>query len=233
VASILAVGVYMAGQPNTARHVMHALAESRQHSVEQRWIALAPDGRGDCALPGTRAVVTEPTPKFTLLDRLVDDARAFDWLLVSDDDVELGPGFLDGLIGQAVTHDLALCQPARSTDSFTDHPIVQVMPGLSARRTRFVEIGPLFCMRRDAMELLLPFGDPHGMGWGLDLIWPARLEQAGLRLGIVDATPVAHRIRRQLASYAHGDASHAMAALMQGQPHLTMDEAFTVLEAYP
>lgn len=231
-ARVLAVGVYMADRPHTAAHMIHELATSRDHAVTQRWIALAPGGRGRFDLPMTASVVTERTPKFTLLDQLTEDAQDFDWLLICDDDVEVGPGFLDRLIGLSERHDFALSQPARTADSFTDHPIVQVMPGLAARRTRFVEIGPVVCLRRDAMRVLLPFGPECGMGWGLDFVWPARIERAGLRLGIVDAAPVAHRIRPPAVAYDGGSARSDMYATMARQSYLTPDDAFTVLEAY-
>ena len=231
-ANILVAGVYMADRPNTVAHLMFELAGSEEHDVVQRWIALAPGGQGRYDLPATEMVVTEPTPKFKLLDQLTDDAQYFDWLLLCDDDVEVGAGFLDRLIGLSKEYDFALSQPARTADSFTDHPIVQVMPGLLARRTLFVEIGPLICMRRDAMPLLLPFGESCGMGWGLDFIWPVRLDDAGLRMGIVDAAPMAHRIRRPVTGYNYASAHEEECATLARFPHLSKDEAFTVLQAY-
>jgi len=232
VAKILAVGVYLADRPNTAAHITYNLAKSVNHSVVVRWIALAPGGHGRFDLPRTEMVITEPTPKFTLLDRLSEDALYYDWLMCCDDDIEVGPGFVDTLIGRSERHDFALSQPARTADSFIDHPIVQVLPGLAARRTRFVEIGPLNCIRRDAMPLLLPFGGECGIGWGLDFVWPVRLESARLRLGIVDASPIAHRIRRPAECYDSSGATKAMAWMLAQHPHLAPSEAFTVLEAF-
>jgi hypothetical protein len=231
-ARILVAGVYMANKPNTAAHLVHQLASSTQHDVCQRWIALAPGGVGRFDLPCTYKVVTASTPKFSLLDQLTEDALDFDWVLLCDDDVEVGPGFLDTLISLSAKHDFALSQPARTPDSFTDHPIVQVIPGLTARRTRFVEIGPVICIRSDAVGALLPFGSEVGMGWGLDFVWPAKLEQRGLRMGILDAVPVAHRIRRPATGYDTRAAHLSMADLLARHPHLSKSEAFTVLEAF-
>lgn len=232
-ASVLVVGVYMADRLNTAAHMIHALADSADHAVTQRWIALAPGGRGRFDLPSTEMVVIEPTPKFVLLDGMTEDMLDFDWLLLCDDDVEVGAGFLDRIIAVSEKYDFALSQPARTADSYIDHPIVQVMPGLTARRTRFVEIGPVVCMRRDAMGLLLPFGEASGMGWGLDFVWPVRLERAGLHLGIVDAAPVMHRIRRPAAAYDWSAAHQEMCQTLASESYFTKDDAFTVLEAYP
>lgn len=231
-ARILVAGVYMADRRNTAAHLILEFAASTAHEVVQRWIALAPSGRGRYDLPLTELVVTEPTPKFVLLDRITEDAENFDWLLLCDDDVELGPNFLDRFIEQCDLRDFSLAQPARTSDSFTDHPIVQVMPGLLARRTRFVEIGPLAGIRRDAMPLLLPFGPRAGMGWGLDFIWPVRLETADMRMGIIDSVPIAHRIRRSVTGYSHESASREQCAALAQERHLTNEEAFTIVEAY-
>ncbi len=231
-AKVLAAGVYMADRPNTVAHVSHVLCQSRDHMVDQHWIALAPEGQGVCDHPMTRLIVTEPAPKFVLLDRLLTEAAAYDWVILCDDDIELPPDAVDALIAHAEMHDFALCQPARTADSFTDHPIVQVLPGLVARQTRFVEIGPLTCLRSDAVSLLLPFGSEAGMGWGLDLVWPVLLEAAGLRMGIIDAVPMAHRVRRAATGYSYDQAKRAMFQLLAARKHLPLDEAFTVVEAY-
>jgi hypothetical protein len=60
-----------------------------------------------------------------------------------------------------------------------------------ARRTTFVEIGPLFAARKPWGTEVVPFPDEHSMGWGLELDW-FDLEARGARLGIVDAVPVRH-----------------------------------------
>lgn len=231
-ARVLAAGIYMTEAASSVAHIAHALASSAEHHVVQRWLAIAPGGRGRFDLPGTQMVVTEPLPKFELLARLTDDAADFDYVLLCDDDVEMGAHFLDRLLEVASRHDFALFQPARTVDSYTDHPIVQIIPGLSARWTRFVEIGPVTCLRRDAAELLLPFDASVGMGWGLDLVWPVIMEKAGLRMGIVDAAPIAHRIRRAASAYSAVAAQEAMAWLLAQRPHLAFEDASRILEAY-
>ena len=64
-------------------------------------------------------------------------------------------------------------------------------PGLTARRTRFVEIGPVTAIRADAFDALLPFPDLQ-MGWGLDAYWSALAAEHGWKLGVIDAVPVRH-----------------------------------------
>ena len=67
----------------------------------------------------------------------------------------------------------------------------------AARRTTFVEIGPIFAFRRAWTPRILPFPAAHTMGWGLELDW-FDLERSGARLGIVDAVPIRQIERRAL-----------------------------------
>jgi hypothetical protein len=70
------------------------------------------------------------------------------------------------------------------------------------------------------------------MGWGYDLVWPVVMEEAGLALGIVDATPVAHDLRKPVALYDDRDAAIAMQSFLGAHPHLARHEAFRILESY-
>jgi len=230
---VLCAGVYLAHRENTAEHLSRAFSGSHRVDLVQRWIALtAGDRKGWTDLPGTVAVVSEPTPKFALLNGLLTDFRAFDWIILCDDDIEVAEGFVDALIAAAQRFDFALCQPARTHDSYVDHYFVTQLSGLLARQTRFVEIGPVVCMRHDAATLLLPFDDNCGMGWGLDFVWPVIMESARMRLGIIDSVPVAHRIRKPTANYLHAEADREMARTLAANPHLTYQQAFQIVECY-
>jgi hypothetical protein len=70
------------------------------------------------------------------------------------------------------------------------------------------------------------------MGWGLDLVWPGILERVGLRMGIIDAAPIAHRLRKPVSGYTHEAAARGMFDRLAAHPHLSLDKAFTVVEAY-
>lgn len=231
---VLVTGVYLADRENTAPAIVREMGRSERWRVEQRWIAL-----GKSAVPEPLAAVTawreeQPQPKFVLLNRLLAglDLDRHSHVIVCDDDIELPEGFLDRYLALVSRHDLALAQPARTHDSYIDHRIVEQLDGLDARTTRFVEIGPLFSMRRDAVRHLVPFSEESPMGWGYDFVWPVVMANAGLRMGIVDATPVAHRLRKPVAHYDHGSASRAMQAFLAARPHLARHEAFAILEAY-
>jgi len=231
--TVLVAGVYLCDRKNNAVEIAREIGHSREWQVEQKWIAL-----GKAAIPDPLAPVTawraRSAAKFVLLNRLLGqlalDRYAF--VLVCDDDIVLPDRFVDRYLGLVTRHDLALAQPARTHDSNIEHPFVEQLDGLVARRTRFVEIGPLFSMRRDVVRLLAPFSETSPMGWGYDFVWPLVIEKAGLRMGIVDATPVTHNLRKTVAYYDNRDAALAMKALLASRPHLTRDDAFTIVEAY-
>src|SRR6476659_1969651 len=147
-AKVLVCGVYMADLENIAADEITTLSEDRKNKVTQRWIALNVSGKGRCDLAGTVKTISQETPKFTLINTLLDDISDFDFLIVIDDDVELPNKFLNQFIGLINRYQFALAQPARTPDSYIDHFITMSMPGLQARLTRFVEIGPVFCIHR-------------------------------------------------------------------------------------
>jgi hypothetical protein len=228
---VLAVGVYLIDCPNSAAHVIFELAGAVQNHVTQRWAALG-SVAPDAVLPCTVRLITPPAPKFSILNELIGNLGEFDWVILCDDDVEMPPGFVDDFLKLATRFDFALCQPARTHDSFTDHHFVTQLPGLLARRTRFVEVGPVTCVRRDAFPIIFPFDASIGMGWGLDFIWPVRLEKAGLRMGIIDAVPIAHRLRKPVRNYSYSVADKSMKRLLSANEHLAPKEAFRIVESY-
>jgi hypothetical protein len=231
---VLVAGVYLADRENAAADIACEIGRSRDWDVDQRWIAL-----GKAQIPEALAPVTawrQPTRagKFALLNRLLAevDTGRYEFVLFADDDIVLPDAFVDRYLDLVTRHDLALAQPARTHDSYIDHWIVEQLDGLQARRTRFVEIGPLFSMRRDALHLLTPFSDASPMGWGYDFVWPILVEDAGLRMGIVDATPVAHNLRKPVAFYDNRDAAIAMQAYLADRRSLSRHDAFFIVEAY-
>jgi hypothetical protein len=229
---VLVCGAYFADRKNCMAAEVEEFAASRHHHVEQRWVALDFGKAASWNCPGTVRVVNEPTPKFTLMNGLLNDLERFDFVIVSDDDVDLPRGFVDDYLDHVGRFQLALSQPARTPDSYIDHFITTRMPGIDARLTRFVEIGPVFCIHRSAFGILLPFDLSSPMGWGYDFVWPAVMERNGLRMGIVDATPVGHTIRKSVTNYSKAIVQDQMTALLATNSHLQMAEAFTVLEVY-
>ncbi|WP_036259821.1 hypothetical protein [Mesorhizobium sp. WSM3224] len=228
---LLCVGLYLADKKHTAHHIAEVLSRSETVAIEQRWTALTLDeSKADVA--DTIAVVSHFAPRSMLINEMLRDFDKFDWVMLCDDSVEMAYGFADSLIAVANHADLALVQPALTHDSFIVHPMGVQFPGLLARRTRFVEICPVVCMRADAAKLLLPFPPECQSGWGLDFVWPARIEAADLRMGIIDAAPVAHRVRAPITGYNHEAARAEQDGVIAGEPSLTAGEAFRILEAF-
>lgn len=52
-------------------------------------------------------------------------------------------------------------------------------------------------------------------------------------MGIVDATLVAHDLRKPYALYDDRDAALGMRAVLSARPHLSPHDAFSILEGYP
>src|SRR4051794_13470837 len=170
--------------------------------------------------------------KFENLNALLDrnPAVGYDWLVVLDDDVALPHRFLDRFIAAAERFGLVLAQPAHRRGSHAAWPITRRQADL-ARRTRFVEIGPVTAFHRTAFEALLPF-PPLRMGWGLDAHWSAVAEQHGWPLGIVDATPIRHGLRRTGSGYGHAEAVAEARTFLADRPYVTRDEAARTLETF-
>lgn len=229
---VLVVGVYLAGRENTAAHLVDRFAGVDPGiEVEQRWAAIQGSAPSDAVAAVTIWHSDRFAPKFEVINRLLRgaDLSSFDYVVVCDDDIYLPHGFLPAFLAYQKSYDLAIAQPARAWHSYFDHAFVLRRPWWKVRETRFVECGPLVSFRCDAARLLMPFEHAEHL-WGLDLIWPAVLEQHGLKMGIVDAIPVDHSLRPQAATYDKSKHDVAMHRVLATTRHLPMSEAFTVLK---
>jgi Glycosyl transferases group 1 len=228
----LVLGVYLAGKPNTAEHVAATIGRSSDVEVEQRWVALGGEPPGGELASVTAMTVTDPTPKYLLLNRLLaeEDLASYDFILTTDDDIVVPDGFMDLFLGVQGGLGWDLAQPARTLNSYVDHPIVLQQVGVLARRTLFVEIGPLVSFGRDIYDLVFPFDDTNPMGWGFENVWSHLLREAGKSEGIVDAVPVDHSIRKPVAHYEWAGADADRERYLAGNPHLPIEDCFKVLD---
>lgn len=231
---VLILGIYLSDHRNSIDHIVRELGVSSEWQVSQKWCAIGRNPAAETVERVTVMKVQEGTPKFVLLNRLLSQERLdhYDFVLVCDDDIGLQPGFLDTYFNLVEQYDFALAQPARTHSSFIDHHFVEQLDGLRARRTRFVEIGPVFSVRRDAFPLVLPFDESSPMGWGYDFVWPCLMERSGLRMGIVDATSVEHCMRKPVTNYSYDEARKSMEDYLSRNPHLSKGEAFRIVESY-
>ena len=132
-----------------------------------------------------------PGGRFQLLNRLAAEVPEDRWLLVCDDDVEFRPRGALTFLALAARLRLDLAQPAHANrGSQFYHRITGRRPFRLGRETTFVEIGPVLAVSPTARRRVIPFPE-EGMGWGTELLW-YDLQREGLRLGIVDATPIRH-----------------------------------------
>jgi glycosyltransferase involved in cell wall biosynthesis len=229
---VLVLGVYLAEKPNTADHIAATLARSADLEVDQRWVALGGDAPNGELGSVTALTVNDPMPKYSLLNRLLAgaDLDRYDFVLTTDDDIVLPNGFLDLYVGVQAGVGFQLAQPARTRNSYVDHPIVLQQRGVIARRTLFVEIGPLVSFGREIYDLVFPFDEANPMGWGFENVWAHQLSERGLPEGIVDAVPIDHSIRSPVAHYEWSEANADRDRYLARHPHLSYDECFQVLD---
>jgi GT2 family glycosyltransferase len=211
---VLVLAIERVDEPNLLAGARAELMRSR-HSVE--CVSAPIGGRG----------------KFENLNLLLEShpCGGFDWLLAVDDDVALPAGFLDRFVALCERFDLAVAQPAHRFGSHAAWAVTRRAPLSLVRETAFVEVGPVFAFRADAFDLLLPF-PPLRAGWGLDAHWSAVARMNGLRLGVVDAVPIMHRLRPIAASYDRSDAIAEAREFLAGRPYVTRDEASRVLATH-
>lgn len=211
---VLALAVERSGEPNLLAAAYAELLRSRHHvDFVTREVA----GRG----------------KFENLNRLIEEHPpwTYDWLLVLDDDVALPRGFLDRFLFLAERFELRLAQPAHRHRSHAAWSVTRRRRGVLLRETAFVEIGPVTAFRRSTFEKLLPF-PPSGAGWGLDVHWSAVAGAEGWRLGVVDATAVAHGLRPVASGYDGSSAIAEAREFLRGRPYVTAKQAQRTLATH-
>lgn len=231
---VLALGVYMADQKNNIDDIVSELSRAGHYSVIQRWVALGGQAPTTTVSDVTVRTVPDRTPKFQLINDLLaeEDVSQYDYVLVVDDDIALPRGFVEDFIG--LQHDLgfSIAQPARTLNSYSSHPIVEQQLGVLARQTLFVEVGPVVSFHKDVFNQVFPFDLTSPMGWGYGYVWPKLLSQRGLKMGIVDATPVEHSLRPPVANYDWEQADRERTALLGRHDHLPREQCFTVLDVF-
>lgn len=134
-----------------------------------------------------------PGSKFALLDQLMlqcpppTDA----YVVVCDDDVVFQRGTLGKAVQVMQGAGFGVAMPAQGPASYANWAVNYRRRLTRARRSGFVEIGPVFMVSPEWRPRVLPFPEGIGMGWGLELAWH-KLIREGCRLGIVDAVPMVH-----------------------------------------
>jgi hypothetical protein len=204
------------------------------YNPDSRWIGPALD---ELRASGHRvriaAGTTEELPggKFENVNTLLADEEPADWTLVVDDDICLPRHFLDCFVALAEAFEFQLAQPAQTLASHAAWPAARRVPGRVARRTNFVEIGPVTGFSRTAAAELLPFPQLK-MGWGLDLHWAALAGERGWKLGVIDALPVRHEWRPVGGAYSPDDATAEAQRFLAGKPYVQAADAGRTIEEH-
>jgi GT2 family glycosyltransferase len=164
--------------------------------------------------------------KFQNLNALLaqNPVDGYDWLLAVDDDVVLPRGFLDAFVFLVERFGLQLAQPAHRARSHAAWDVTRRRAGSVVRETSYVEIGPVVGFHRATFDTLLPFPELR-IGWGLDAHWGAIAKQRGWRLGVVDATPIRHGLRRTASSYDRSEAVAEARRFLADRPYVKAAEA--------
>jgi len=147
-----------------------------------------------------------------------------DWIVVADDDVELPHRFLDRFLALCERLELDLAQPAQTARSHAAWRVTRRRPLSLARRTSYVEIGPITAFSARAAGELLPFPELR-FGWGLDNHWSAVARERGWGLGVVDALPVRHEWQPVASSYRHDEAIAEARGFLAERPYVPAHEA--------
>lgn len=115
----------------------------------------------------------------------------YDYIWIPDDDIETDATSINRMFELAATHQLALCQPALTSNSYFAHLHTLESPSFTLRYTNFVEV-MVPCMSRQGLQRVLPYLEQSPTGYGLDNVW-ARLEDDNWRRSaIIDETPMRH-----------------------------------------
>ena len=119
------------------------------------------------------------------------DWQAYERIWLPDDDLACTPEAIDRFFMLADYHELHLCQPSLSHDSYISHATTVHNPRFMLRRTNFIEVmAPL--LTRELLERVLPTLIENESGWGLDFLWQMFLDRPRRDAGVIDAVQIRH-----------------------------------------
>lgn len=173
---VLILGVAVPNRLSDMDHVVARLCETR-HETTVSIVPMADAGKFENLATALKQVGEPPS--------------AFDWVILTDDDIAMPQGFTDEFIGLAERAGLAMAQPAHRRFSHATFAVTQRRWGALVHRTQFVEIGPITAIRGDVVNALLPFPRSR-WAWGLDVLWAQTARDRAWPVGVVDGTPVEH-----------------------------------------
>ena len=230
--NILVLGIYLASEPNNVDEIVTRLSQATNYNITQRWVAVGGQPPTERVAEVTVSAIYDKGPKFQLLNGLLakEDLAEYEYVLIIDDDIVLPDQFVDRFLPLQSCLGFSIAQPARTGNSYLDHPIVEQQWGVAARQTLFVEIGPVVSFRRSIYDLVFPFDLASSMGWGYENVWSYLLAQRNMKMGIIDVLPVEHSLRKPVAHYGWERADTERVAFLSKHEHLPLEDCFRVLD---
>lgn len=134
--------------------------------------------------------------KFHLIKTFIKDhfdlVSKYEYVWLPDDDISISVDNLNLMFHTAKQYNLYICQPSViSSNGKIEHDITRPRKGAKLRFTNFVEVMmPLF-----DVAILLSLYDEFDLsesGWGLDALWPYRLNYPRNRLAVIDEISALH-----------------------------------------
>ena len=143
--------------------------------------------------PGVQAILIKGGKWDGLFKTLTQfpEHRTYAHIWLPDDDIATKSSSINEMFSQAAAHDLAICQPALTPDSYFSHFLFLSCPGFALRYTNSIEI-MIPCLSAGLLAQALPLFEETMSGFGLDYIW-CRLPAAGqYKAGILDEIAMHH-----------------------------------------
>lgn len=120
-----------------------------------------------------------------------DHHKSYDRIWLPDDDIATNAADISAMFETAKTHDLAVCQPSLTLNSYFSHFMFLTCKGFALRYTNYIEI-MIPCLKADLFAQVLPLFEDTMSGYGLDYIW-CRLPGAGAhKAAVLDGIPMHH-----------------------------------------
>ncbi|MEM5772525.1 MAG: glycosyltransferase family 2 protein [Candidatus Aenigmatarchaeota archaeon] len=233
--NVLVTGIYLNNKPNNIIQIVENINYATNWNIKQKWIAIKGEKIPQQLEQFTVSHIHNFIPKFYLINNLLinENLENYEFVIICDGDISFQKNFIDIYLDIVCECNFSLAQPARTKDSYIDHYFVAQMDGIKARETRFVEIGPLFSVRKDIFQDLFPFDIQSPMGWGFDFVWPAVIEKNHKKMGIVDAVAVEHKLRKPVENYNWNDNYIIMNNYLKRNKHINKTEAFKIIKTFP
>ena len=165
--SVLVVGVCLIDKKNYMLHLIFELSQSR-HCIKQRWSDIGQSCNFESGEKVAIDHLSGAHPRSFLINKMVDKEciNDYDYVLIVDGDIKIPRGLIDAFFDIQIHYDFALVQSARTSNSWISHEIAVENKSCIARRIRFVEIGPVFSVRKDLFNKIFPIDESSPMGTG-------------------------------------------------------------------